>query len=89
MLEWIGDHWFQLLILAGLSMVILCLFWIEAAVVKTLNAINVRSNELLQEIQDDFAQIERVLEKTYEGLPSLTKMEIMLETLIRHKRESP
>ena len=73
MLEWIGDHWFQLLILAGLSMVILCLFWIEAAVVKTLNAINVRSNELLQEIQDDFAQIERVLEKPTKDFHHLQK----------------
>jgi hypothetical protein len=84
MLEWIAGHWFQLLVLASLSIISLCLWSIGTALI---NAINGRSAEIvskLWELGNSVMIVERRLEsieQTLSGWSEHDKTQFKLKRL--------
>ncbi len=67
MFEWIGDHWFQLLVLGGFVAIVLSLFEIASVIVNAINANSAEIVQTLVEMRNDLGEIERGLKKLEES----------------------
>jgi hypothetical protein len=68
MFEWIGDHWFQLLVLGGFVTVVLTLFGMASAIADAINVNSAKIVDTLHEIRNDLGEIERALKDVDETL---------------------